>query len=78
MTLKELLKTLTFENFIVLLDIPELDLLGKKTIYDFQNDDRSSLLSYLDYKVKSCDFMAHGYNSDKPCLLINIKGQKIA
>lgn len=76
MKLYDLLRTITFDNFYVLLEQDELFNDFKLSIYDFEKDERECLKPYLDYVVKCVEML--NYTSDKRIdLVITIKGQKI-
>lgn len=77
MKLYDLLRTILFDNFYVLLEQDSNLIYHKLCIYDFENDDKQCMKSYLDYVVKSVDML--NYTSDtRVDLVITIKGQKIA
>lgn len=76
MKLHDLLRTIVFDNFYVLLEQDERFNDFKITVYDFEKDDRECLKSYLDYFVKCVEML--NYTSDERVdLVITIKGQKI-
>lgn len=77
MKLYDLLKIMTFEDYIVMLRIPDIPYPENNiNIYDWKNDDRERIKPYLDYVVEEIAFLKYGYFTKEPCLMIIIKGQK--
>ena len=76
MKLYDLIRTIVFDNFYVLLEQDERLNDFKICIYDFEKDERECLKPYLDYVVKCVEML--NYTSDKRVdFVITIKGQKI-
>lgn len=78
MKLYDLLRTMTFKNFIVMLNVPDIPYpTNNLTIYHWEENDREVMKPYLDYEVSATHLLDYGYDSKKTCFMIVIKGQKI-
>lgn len=76
MKLYDLLRTIVFDNFYVLLEQDERLNDFKISVYDFEKDGRECLKPYLDYVVKTTEMLNYTSNN-RVDFVITIKGQKI-